>query len=85
MTDKISENNKKLNAWQIYKQKNGVTPLDLFNPNTKNASETLAKQRFDICKTCPEFISLTTQCKQCGCFMAVKTKLEEAKCPIEKW
>lgn len=72
-------------AWQRYKEKNGVTPLDLLNPKTKYASEDLASQRYEICKKCPEFISLTTQCKKCGCFMSAKTKMESAKCPIEKW
>lgn len=71
--------------WQQYKEKNGVTPLDLLNPATKDASEELATKRLDICKSCPEFFPLTTQCKQCGCFMAMKTKLEAAKCPIKKW
>jgi len=72
-------------AWQKYKEKNGVTPLDLLNPKTKHAAKTLAEQRLDICKQCPELISLTTQCKKCGCFMSAKTKLEAAKCPLGKW
>jgi len=71
--------------WEEYKKKNGVTPLDMLNPQTKKTSNELAEQRFDICKTCPELIKLTGQCKKCGCFMALKTKLESAKCPIGKW
>jgi hypothetical protein len=71
--------------WQEYKEKNGVTPLDMLNPNTKHAPEDLATTRLSICKVCPELIKLTTQCKKCGCFMAAKTKLEAAKCPIGKW
>lgn len=72
-------------AWQRYKEKNGVTPLDLLNPKTKSADAILAEERFNICLSCPELISLTTQCKKCGCFMKAKTKLEAAKCPIGKW
>jgi hypothetical protein len=45
----------------------------------------LSNQRFNICKQCPELIKLTKQCKKCGCFMAMKTKLEKAVCPIGKW
>jgi hypothetical protein len=45
----------------------------------------LAKKRMEICKACPHFISLTTQCKKCGCIMAAKTKLKNATCPIGKW
>ena len=71
--------------WQEYKEKNGVTPLDLLNPMTKHAAEDLATSRLAICKACPELVKLTTQCKKCGCFMAAKTKLEAAKCPIGKW
>lgn len=71
--------------WQEYKEKNGVTPLDLLNPNTRPASKELANSRYDICLSCPELRVTTKQCKQCGCFMAVKTKLESAKCPLGKW
>lgn len=71
--------------WQEYKDKNGVTPLDMLNPNTRHVDEDVAKQRFDTCLSCPELISITKQCKKCGCFMAAKTKLEAAKCPLGKW
>ena len=71
--------------WQEYKEKNGVTPLDMLNPNTKRTGDDLAKQRLDICLSCPELIQLTVQCKKCGCFMAAKTKLQAATCPLGKW
>lgn len=72
-------------AWKKYKEKNGVTPLDVLNPKTKHATEDLATSRISICQSCPEFIKLTSQCKKCGCIMNIKTKLEAAKCPIGKW
>jgi Family of unknown function (DUF6171) len=75
----------KKSKWQQYKEKNGVTPLDMLNPMTKHATSELAESRLEICKACPELIKLTTQCKKCGCFMSAKTKLEAAKCPIGKW
>lgn len=71
--------------WQQYKEKNGVTPLDMLNPATKKINEEESNERLDICKLCPEFIAITSQCKKCGCFMNLKTKLEAAKCPIGKW
>lgn len=74
-----------MSRWSEYKEKNGVTPLDLLNPMTKRSSEELEKSRIDICKACPELIKLTTQCKKCGCVMSAKVKLEAAKCPIGKW
>ena len=69
----MSENKKSL--WQQYKEKNGVTPLDLLNPRTKHSTDEQASARFEICKACPELISLTSQCKQCGCIMSLKTWL----------
>jgi hypothetical protein len=71
--------------WQEYKEKNGVTPLDLLNPMTKHASEEMSVSRMLICEGCPELIKATKQCKKCGCFMALKTKIEAAKCPIGNW
>ena len=73
-------------AWQKYKENLGETkPWDLLNPNTLYVSDDIQKTRLDICKACPELIKLTTQCKKCGCFMAAKTKLEKAVCPLGKW
>lgn len=71
--------------WQQYKEKNGVTPLDVLNPATKKVSDEVAEQRLEICKKCPHLLQLTTQCKKCGCFMTAKSKYEAAKCPIGKW
>ena len=71
--------------WEEYKEKNGVTPLDLLNPKTKRISDEIANSRLDICNSCPHLIQFTKQCKKCGCFMAAKTKYEAAKCPIGKW
>jgi len=43
------------------------------------------KERVDICQGCEFYHPLTTHCKQCGCMMAMKTRLPLAKCPINKW
>ncbi len=78
--------NDNINIWDKYKKNLGETrPWDLVNPNTEWATEDVANQRFDICKQCPELIGLTKQCKKCGCFMAAKTKLSHATCPLGKW
>lgn len=74
------------NNWEKYKESLGETrPWDFVNPNTEYATQEKSISRFDICKACPELISLTSQCKKCGCFMAAKTKLEKANCPLGKW
>ena len=75
-----------MTPWQEYKKKLGDTrPWDMLNPNVERASEEVAEARMEICSKCPEFISLTKQCKKCGCVMPAKTKLLEATCPIGKW
>jgi hypothetical protein len=74
-----------LTPWQKYKEKHGVTPLDLLNPKTRYVENNIKIDRMNICKACPELIELTGQCKKCGCFMEIKTKLESAKCPLQKW
>ncbi len=78
--------------WEQYlekqKEKNpnkSVKPWDLINPNTEYVDSSISSARYDICKRCPELFDLTKQCKKCGCFMALKTKLAEATCPIGKW
>lgn len=71
----IIENNKK----------SAVGPMDMINPETEWVDEALFNERFSICKTCPELIKLTKQCKKCGCFMTVKSKMKLASCPLGKW
>jgi hypothetical protein len=61
-----------------------VKPWDLLNKANWTMEEVRAK-RIEICNECPEFIHITKQCKKCGCFMELKTKLEEAFCPLRKW
>jgi hypothetical protein len=75
-----------MSKWKEYKEKLGDTrPWDLLNPNAEWASEEEAERRYSVCKLCPELISLTKQCKQCGCIMSAKTKLLKASCPLNKW
>jgi hypothetical protein len=62
-----------------------VRPWDLFNANKARVEEQIGKERMAICATCPFLISATKQCKKCGCFMHLKTKLADATCPIGKW
>jgi hypothetical protein len=71
---------------QVITEKEKVArPWDFLNPNTEYVDQDLANGRYEICKGCPELIKATKQCKQCGCFMAIKTKLAHASCPIGKW
>lgn len=60
-------------------------PWDLFNKNIGRVENEISLQRLDICKSCDKFIKATTQCKECGCIMKLKTKLPNASCPLHKW
>lgn len=73
-------------AWERWKNNLGETrPWDLLDPSVERSSDEDASKRFDICRSCPELIKLTNQCKKCGCLMHLKTKLQAAACPIGKW
>lgn len=44
-----------------------------------------AKVRYDICKACENFIPITSQCRECGCWMKAKVRLRSNSCPLGKW
>jgi hypothetical protein len=59
-------------------------PWHLFNKNKHpRTADKIASDRLSICADCPSLIAGT--CKECGCFMNQKVKLESATCPIGKW
>jgi len=75
-----------MNAWQEYKKKVGtVKPWHMLDSQQPRVDDGSAQGRLDVCVECPELIALTKQCKQCGCFMNLKVKLEAATCPLGKW
>lgn len=50
-------------------------------------SEERAATRLTICESCPSgvFDKENKKCRQCGCFMDMKTLLESSKCPLGHW
>ena len=62
-----------------------VKPWDLLNPNQPRSAEELHEARLAICRGCEFFKPKTERCGKCGYFMKLKTKLENAKCPVGKW
>ena len=60
-------------------------PWDLLKSSEPRSTEQLVAYRLEICSSCDFYRKRTNQCKKCGCFMKLKTQLENAKCPIGKW
>ena len=74
-----------MSKWKEWKENLGETrPWHLLDPDVNRASEEKIKLRLSICQDCEEF-AITRQCKKCGCFMDIKTKLEGSVCPLNKW
>lgn len=53
--------------------------------NFQIVDKKISDQRIKICSECPRLFKPTFTCKECGCFMKIKTKFKQAKCPLGKW
>ena len=53
--------------------------------NNLIADEEKINVRQDICRACDELVKPIWTCKQCGCFMKIKTRLDNSICPLGKW
>jgi len=81
-----------MTPWEEYKKRraeeleNGaqVRPTDLLDKGNFT-SEEISSTRLSICEVCPRLLKATYQCKECGCFMKLKVKLQAAVCPLGKW
>lgn len=60
-------------------------PWDLFNKNIGRVTDEIRERRLEICRTCEFFVSITQQCKKCGCIMPAKASLPNASCPVHYW
>ena len=47
--------------------------------------EDIVNKRMDLCKGCEFLLKPTNNCRKCGCFMDIKTKIATSRCPIGKW
>jgi len=75
-----------MSVWNKFKEAMAAEakPWHLAIPE-KYADKETANKRYEICLQCPELTEKTKICKQCGCFMGAKTKIELARCPLKKW
>jgi hypothetical protein len=61
-----------------------VRPWNLIDGSPR-VTRNVARERFNICRECPELIKPINVCGKCGCMMKLKTKLADATCPLGKW
>ena len=45
----------------------------------------MSEDRLNVCRSCEHFEENTSRCKQCGCFMELKTRIPFVECPVGKW
>ena len=64
---------------------NGGTLLYEYESDDDLSTQREEMSRLDICRSCDKYIKVTSTCKECGCFMVLKTKLKKSKCPLDKW
>lgn len=50
-----------------------------------NLTEEEKNARLSICESCEFYNAAQSRCTKCGCYMAVKTYLKAATCPVGKW
>lgn len=65
-------------------QADAVTPLDLLSSDNYT-TKAVRNERFDVCKGCDRLFKPTRTCRECGCFMGIKTWLKDATCPKGYW
>ncbi len=65
------------------KQKNMEKPKD----KTLLAPKVIAESRLTICKLnrCGKYRKSLAMCKECGCFLKLKTYITSQKCPLGHW
>ena len=47
--------------------------------------QAVVDERWSECEKCEFLIKPTSQCKKCGCFLKLKTRISSQSCPIGKW
>ena len=63
----------------------GSAEIKGFSTTEPRSPEEISEARLEVCRSCEFYRERTNQCKKCGCFMKLKTKLENARCPLGKW
>lgn len=45
----------------------------------------LTRMRKNVCNVCPSLLKMTRTCKECFCFVDLKTAMLNQSCPLDKW
>lgn len=45
----------------------------------------IRKQRLEACLDCDRLFRPTYTCKECGCFVKIKSAIGSMSCPLGKW
>jgi rRNA maturation endonuclease Nob1 len=53
--------------------------------NIELVDKLVSDSRLNECINCDRLFKATHTCKECGCFMKIKTKINTSKCPLGKW
>lgn len=58
--------------------------------SSEKVSQNLKHLRLAKCKTCftsdgRKMVTITGNCRKCGCFINLKTEYKEESCPLGKW
>ncbi len=51
----------------------------------KLSNDEEVKRRIEICNGCEMFVKAENRCKECGCYLALKSAVNSGKCPLDKW
>lgn len=57
----------------------------LLRSGFNKAPDDLVQKRLEVCNLCASFNCGSTSCKECGCYMNIKTKYTAMVCPLRKW
>jgi hypothetical protein len=49
------------------------------------ASKEVSDARYSLCTNCPEFVTISKQCKPLGLFAQEHSSIESSTCPIGNW
>jgi hypothetical protein len=55
------------------------------NPGSLFVEQEIQEKRMSICNTCDFFNKSQNRCRKCGCYMSMKVKFKDVKCPISLW